>query len=126
MTEPLDIDKIEEELKQIHWVSGAPLNSRDWDFIARCPERVAALVKTIRELESQINSQNNIIDSAFSKINYYESTVFTEGLRAHPNIDNALESVEVKEPDVKKISIILRENEMLKNILKSKRGSDEV
>jgi len=73
MTEPLDIDKIEEELKQISswpwsyceddmydkegrnliWSTcGSVFNNKsDLFFISNSPERIAALIDRVRELE---------------------------------------------------------------------------
>lgn len=94
MTEPLDIDKIEEELKQISpwpWEAvecgvdemffGMPeagegyrnftdmgdIRHVDAEFMAKAPERIAALVKRVRELEEALKciseaSLNNFSD----------------------------------------------------------------
>ena len=53
----LDIDKIEEELITLNdWVEGALVSDEDWRFMGKSKERIAALVKRIKEQDKLIDN----------------------------------------------------------------------
>lgn len=65
----------------------------------------------IKDFQNALNERDHLINSFAAKVDYYESTVFTEGLRLVRDYND--ETSTVKEPDVYKVADILKLNKLM-------------
>lgn len=90
---------------------------QDGQFIAQSPQIISQLLEEVKGLEEALDARDVVINALSAKVDYYESTVFTEGLSIIPSYGEPTEGVEVKMPDVHKVHRILEHNKLMTKII---------